>query len=120
MSKLCGSSRSGTFGFLLTRPKCGEGAVSMWVTWMLVQLRLLPDGEHGANMPSLFQFSVCEFDVFNLELTAKSLSLSSTRDAGRPGVVYFEKECNNGYLKKMAEVIEFPGRQAGRQAGHMT
>jgi hypothetical protein len=22
-------------------------------------------------MPSLFQFSVCEFDVFNLELTAK-------------------------------------------------
>lgn len=54
----------------------GKGAVSMWVTWMLVQLRLLPDGEHGANMPSLFQFSVCEFDVFNLELTAKSLSLS--------------------------------------------
>lgn len=94
----------------------GKGAVSMWVTWMLVQLRLLPDGEHGVNMPSLFQFSVCEFDVFNLELTAKSLSLSSTRDAGRPGVVYFEKECNNGYLKKMAEVIEFPGRQAGRPA----
>lgn len=70
------SSRSRTFGFILTRPKCGKGAMSMWVTWMLVQLRLLPDGEHNVNMPSLFQFSVCEFDVFNLELTAKSLSLS--------------------------------------------
>lgn len=37
-----------------------------------------------------------------------------TRDAGQPEVVYFEKECNNGYLKKMTEVTEIPGRQAGR------
>ena len=51
-------------------------------------------------MPSLFQFSVYEFDVFTLQLTVKFLShLSGILRSQK--LFIFKKECNNGYLKKI-------------------
>lgn len=96
---------------------CVCGGVLLWVTLDVCVVHIITSLTEWI-CPLLFNFLFVNSmaSTSNWQLKSLSLSLSSTRDAGRPEVVYFEKECNNGYLKKMTEVTEFLGRQAGRQA----
>lgn len=107
-------SWSAVFGFILMRHTCVcVGGVLLWVTLDVCVVHIITSLTEWI-CPLLFNFLFVNSMASTSNWQLKSLSLSSTRDAGRPEVVYFEKECNNGYLKKMTEVTEFLGRQAGR------
>lgn len=109
------SFRSTVFGLILMRHMLRGGAMRTleWLGFDVCEVHIITSLTEWI-CPLFFNFLFVNLmsSTSNWQPKSLSLSLSSTTDA-RPKVVYFEKECNNGYLKKMTEVTESLGRQAG-------